>query len=228
MTLVDLAGSERLDEAHGKSVNMWDESDEAINYCFANYKVLKAGNLYKSKYKAELPKKMNLHELLRFNIMPITLSVVFRAKELPFPFPNFVMNSFNADWVFLFLIAGKGKIGYIKDEVGVYRKGIGIITNTQSSYKFINGLQTNQYLNQYTLQEYNYYLGKKEWHLENITYAYFHEKKIAKGFSKIPHKLFYSYRENSFEDFFRKNHYFLKHIIKLFLTNFKRKVFCFV
>ena len=194
------------------------ESKPDVNYVFSDYKIDDGNHLTSSKISnISIPKILNLHEILKLNIMPTTVSIMFRKDKLPTPYPLWFMDSFNGDWGMLFIIASQGKIGYINEPLAAYRKGVGIIANTKSFIKFENGLKTNKAIDKHTNFKYSYHLGKKEWHFENITYALLEENLYFQGINYLIKKIYRSVLENKINSsFVCKNIIFLKHSLKLF------------
>ena len=191
------------------------EKNKSCSYVFTSKKVLKRDGTLMIEQKNDLTNLFDLHYLLKKNIMPSSLTVMFRKAFLPEKFPSFFWEAFNGDWVLLFLLTHNSKIGFINEETAVYRQGVGIISKTKNSIKFKNGLKTNKALNKLTNYKYDYHLGKKEWFYENICFGFLKEGKKAKGLSNVIVKLFYSLKENNFENFIKKNIVFFKHITKL-------------
>lgn len=185
------------------------------SYVFTRKKVLKKDGTLMSEKKNDLTTLFDLHYLLKKNIMPSTQTIMFTKNALPKKMPDLFWNAFNGDWILLFLLTHKSKIGFINEETAVYRQDVGIISKTKNSIKFKNGLETNKALNKLTNYKYDYHLGKKEWFYENICFGFLKEGKKAKGLSKVIVKLFYSLKENNFENFITKNIIFFKHITKL-------------
>lgn len=195
------------------------EKNDKINYVFSDYIVDTGGDLLeKSKLSdKDIPSLLDLHQILKINLMPASLTIIFRKNKLPKTYPEWFMNCFNGDWGMLFIIASEGEVGYINKPLAVYRRGIGIISKTNEFFKFKNGLETNKAINKYTNYKYNYHIGKQEWHLENITYALMEENKLFQGIIYLIQKLCRSLLENKFNSMLiRKNIMFLKHCLKIF------------
>ena len=193
------------------------EEKPNCNYVFSNYTILRENDnkIISSKFPKEIPKYLDLHKLLNLNIMPASLTVVLRRSVLPKKLPDFCNKAFNFDWCFLFLFANDGLIGYLNSQTGIYRQGVGIVSKTKNSYKFINGLKTNMNLNKLTNYRFDYHIGKYEWHLQNIVYSLIEERNLVRALFFLGKKIIISIKENSFNQFISKNLLFLKHSIKL-------------
>lgn len=190
--------------------------DSEIRYVFSDNLIDENGSFFPSKTSnKQIPNKLNLHEILKINIMPATASVMFERKYVPKILDEILKTAFHGDWVMLFLIAGKGKIGYINKPLVTYRRGVGILTKTSLFVKFLNGFVTNKIINEYTEFEYDYHIGKQEWHLENIVYALIEDKKLFKALVYFFRKIYRSLIENKPTRFLSKNLLFMKHTIKL-------------
>lgn len=192
------------------------EKEPNCNYVFTNYKILneKDNKIINSKFPKDIPEYFDLHYLLKLNIMPASLTVMLRKSLLPKKLPDFCIKSFNFDWCFLFLFASNGLIGYANTETGIYRRGVGIVSKSKNSYKFLNGLKTNILLNKYTRYKYDYHIGKREWHIENITFAMINEKRYFLWMYYFILKIKYSIKESN-GNFFKKNKLFIKHTLKI-------------
>ena len=160
---------------------------------------------------------MDLHKLLFLNLMPGSLTVMFRRKDLPKTLPNWFYMAFNGDWCLLFIISQKGMIHFLDEPTAIYREGVGVISSTNNLIKFKNGLKSNKELNKYTNYQYDYHIGNYLFHYKNITYSYFENKKKIIGFLWFLKTTFYCvfskktvWKESNMFVFF-------KSVIKLFL-----------
>jgi hypothetical protein len=100
---------------------------------------------------------LNLDDIIKARIMPATTTVLFRNLSLKWP--KELCNSFNGDWILMFLISQNRQIGFIKDITAVYRSSVGVISKTDNIFKFKVGLRTNIILNKLTNKKYDYRLG---------------------------------------------------------------------
>jgi glycosyltransferase involved in cell wall biosynthesis len=192
------------------------EQNSKCSYVFTKKKILNPDGSFTNDRTYSLPDVFDLHTLLKKNIMPSTQTVVFKKKYFPVNNLNIFNTTFNGDWVLLFLLTHNSLLGFINEETAVYRKGVGIISKTNNLFKFKNGLETNKELNKLTNHKYDYHIGKKEWHLENITYACLEEKDLLKGAYYFFWKIIRSLKENKFNSNIISNNFvFFKQCVKL-------------
>lgn len=197
-----------------KQVDFFKNNAECV-YLFTSKCNLKLnGTIEEVVY--DLPSLFDLHYLFKSNVMPYTLTVMFRNNKLLAEEMHKMNFAFNGDWALLFLAGYKGLIGYMSDITGVYREGIGIIANTRNVYKLLNGLETNIKLNELTGNRYDYLIGSFEYHYTNITYAYFEEGKKLMGLKWFFKTLGYLVKNQGIGAL-TKHGTFFKHSIKLFL-----------
>jgi len=192
--------------------------DKECALVFGNYNILKSDGTQSQKYELgeiSSDKLFDIHYLLSINVMPAYCTLMFRKEFIPSPFPNFIFDSFNGDWAYLFVFANKRKIGYIEEPVSVYRLGVGIVSKTNNYAKLQNGLRANRAINAYTNFEYDYHIGNEEWLIKNIAFSLLENKQRTKGVLKVFYKLFYSFSKRKLKYFFKENKQFLKHATKL-------------
>ncbi len=200
------------------------ESDDECALVFSNHAVLKKDKSIVTKHKKDYLKSnefFDLHYILKKNIIPATPTRMFRKSFIPTPFPKFVFECFSGDWAYLFLITHGRKIKYINEVTAVYREGVGVVAANLNSFKFRNGLNLCKQLNKETGFEYNYHLGKYEWHNEHLTYSYIEEGRKLKGLFRVPFKLYYSIKENPILSFLPNNKLYAKHTFKLLFGKLK-------
>ena len=197
------------------------EANNDVNYVFGRHQILKGEEILHPSSKFDRLKPfMSLDEILKINIMPLNSALMFRTAALPNKMPSFFLESFNFDWCMLFLLNSSSRIAFINQDLSVYRQGVGVISQSRNSKKFINGYKTNKKLNKDLSYKYNYHLGKQEWLLENIVYGLLEEGKHTKSISYFVKKIIRSIKENNFKNIFLKNILFFKHCFKLL---FKQK-----
>lgn len=155
------------------------EKNKLCNYVFTNNSVLHSNGELKTINK-NLDNLFDLKYLLKKRIMPPTLTLMFDKGLLinNIQWRHLIKKAFNVDWVLLFMLNQNSKIGFIKDNTGVYREGIGIVSNTNVIYKMKNGIETNKKLNTMTNFKYNEYLNDNRFNYSEISYYYAREKKF--------------------------------------------------
>ncbi len=84
--------------------------------------------------KEEVNSVSTIEDLSKYNYIP-TLSVLFKN---PFKYPDYMLNSLIGDYPLHLYNAENGKIKFIPEVMGVYRKGVGIWSSQESLKKSKN------------------------------------------------------------------------------------------
>jgi glycosyltransferase involved in cell wall biosynthesis len=202
------------------------ESNPECNYLFTNRNILKInGEIQEDLF--DLPQIFDLHFLLKKNIMPPTQTIMFEnpGKKIIQDWEDILKYAFNGDWVLLFMIANNSKIGFINEFTAIYREGVGVISKTNNTLKFKNGLETNMKIDQKTNFNYHYHIGNYLFHYKNITYSYlenYNNNEGVKWFLKT--ELYYlTYPKKT--HFFSIDHlFYMKHVLKILVKNYTSKI----
>ena len=200
------------------------ERNKSCNYVFTNNSILTSNGELKTDDK-NLDDVFDLNYLLDKRIMPTTLTLMFKKKSIinKTNWRSLMSKTFNGDWVLLFMLNQNSKIGFIKDNTGVYRQGIGIVSNTNLIYKMKNGIETNKKLNKMTNFKYNKYLNDNRFNYSQISYHYAREKKIIRFLIWFVKIQFHLIKFHGFSLIFRDwNKRFIKNNINIFLNRTKK------
>jgi glycosyltransferase involved in cell wall biosynthesis len=201
-----------------KQVDFLEENKEC-SYIFTNNLTLnKDGSFNNSSY--EFNKVFDLNFLLHQHIMPATASVIFRKTELAKldKWHSVFEIGFHGDWILLFMVTFESKIGFLSDITAVYRKDVGIISNSNNAVKFKNAMRVNKIINKLTQFKFNSILGNTEYYYRNISLAFFSNNEPIKGILwmiRLELFLILSFKFKHFRS--KENLNYLKHCIKSLL-----------
>lgn len=133
------------------------EANPEYSLCFHNALVLWDDKSQPPKYfcAKNQKKTSTIEDVIEKWFIP-SASMVFR-KEYISPLPEWFKDIYNGDWALHMLCADKGKIGYIDEVMGVYRKNDGSLSGgIGKNMTFVNNrkLELLNYFNKHT--DFNY------------------------------------------------------------------------
>jgi len=121
-----------------KQVDLLEAKPE-YSLCFHNALLLWDDKSQPPKYFCAKDQKETalIDDIIESWFIP-SASMVFR-KDLIFPLPEWYSEVYNGDWALHLLLADKGKIGYINEVMGVYRRSLNpfSLSNINSDKEFI-------------------------------------------------------------------------------------------
>lgn len=189
---------------------------EDCSMVFSNYKVLNhSGEFFEKRNPIE--GVVDLHTVLKNNFMPLFQTGMYRRDKYDNTlfWNEKLANAFNEDWVLLFRLGHRSKIGFLADVTTVYEVGIGITAKSNNVYKWKNGLRVNKTINQLTNYEYDYHIGGFGFHYRNIAISYVDYKQRLKGIYWFLKTEIYVLTHPKREKFFSKTNWnFVKHCVK--------------
>lgn len=130
--------------------------------CFHPIKILLKNGKIVEDFVTTLPKTYcNRIDLIKNGNYIHTVSVLF--KKIDIDFPSVVYNSPELDFIFFILITKHGKIGYIDENMAIYRYNVGTLNSVKKN-KLKNKILLNSILLKIveTPQESDYYIQKLE------------------------------------------------------------------
>ncbi len=160
------------------------EAHDDVSYVFSKHKKLVEGRLESLPKKwNEIPEITDLHYLLKKGIMPPTQTICFRKSAYPQQFPK--IDTKRGDMVLLVVLTHNSKIGYIPEEMAVYRVGVGVISKRNvlewEAKDRVANIKLGEYLND---SSYDFCFNKKrinEYYYQNVTYYYLEKKQLLKA-----------------------------------------------
>ena len=199
------------------------ENHNDVSYVFSKHKKLVGGKLESLPQKwDEIPEITDLHYLLKNSIMPPTQTICFRKSAFPQQFPK--IDTKRGDFLLLVVLTHNSKIGYIPEELAVYRVGVGVISKRDvlewEAKDRIASIKLGEYLND---PSYDFCFNKKrinEYYYQNVTYFYLEKKQFIKAtITWLMKNLWHLIQTN--KTYLADHHLFNKHYIKMVIFRFK-------
>lgn len=196
------------------------EKHPEVSYVFSKHKKLINGEFESLPQKwNEIPPITDLHFLLKNSIMPPTQTICFRKTAYPKQFPQIDTN--RGDFVMLVVLTHNSKIGYIPEEMAVYRVGVGVISKRNilewEAKDRIANIKLGEYLND---SSYDFCFNKKrinEYYYQNITYYYLKKKQFIKATITWLKKNWWHLTQSK-KTYLTDNWLFNKHFLKSIIT----------
>lgn len=200
------------------------QSDGQSGYVFTNSVIrhrdgIKTPNRQLTK---NIPASLELNDVFKLKLMPMTATVMFRKALLPAPLPEFLFKCHHADWALLVLIASRSGIRYIDKVTSVYRDSVGVQSSTSQIVKVEMGIALNQELNSYTRFMFDKFLGNLDFHYGLLALEHLRLRNRRKGMYWMFRSLIHSGRRTGLHALNRDNLKFVKGCLGSLLYGFTK------